>query len=107
MREKSVVFDHLSNIFPEIKFEESDSDLDHAGDVDFIGKVANKGISIGIQIKPVTGSFAFSGYSPSERMRANFANFKEKYGGSVFVVFSEKKEIKNKSVIEAIRKEIS
>lgn len=44
----------LSNIFPNIKFEESDPELDHAGDIDYIAKVGNK--AIGIQIKPVTAA---------------------------------------------------
>ena len=37
--EKSVINDFLAKKFPEIKFEESDSDLDHSGDVDYIGRV--------------------------------------------------------------------
>jgi hypothetical protein len=106
-REKSAVYDNLAHIFPEIEFKESDADLDHSGDVDFIGVVARKNISIGIQIKPITGSIAYSGFLPSDRMKKNFASFKEKYGGSVFIVFSEKEVIVNKDIIEKIRAEIA
>ncbi|MFT3947550.1 MAG: MjaI family restriction endonuclease [Agriterribacter sp.] len=42
--EKSVITDSLSKIFPDIVFEESDADLDHAGDIDYIGKVGTKGL---------------------------------------------------------------
>lgn len=106
--EKSVINDFLAKIFPEIKFEESDSDLDHAGDVDYIGRVGNK--AFGIQIKPVTGNANFGNYNLTERMQANFDAFEEKYGGKVFVVFSakvgNKKEVLNKQVIEEITVEI-
>jgi hypothetical protein len=37
VREKSVVNDNLAKRFPGIIFEESDSELDHAGDIDYIG----------------------------------------------------------------------
>ena len=46
--------DGLSKIFSDIEFEESDSELDHAGDIDYIAKIVDK--CIGIQIKPVTAS---------------------------------------------------
>lgn len=106
--EKSVINDFLAKIFPEIIFEESDSDLDHSGDVDYIGKVGIK--AFGIQIKPITGNANFGNYKLTERMQANFDAFEQKYGGKVFVVFStkigNKKEIQNKEVIDEIRLEI-
>jgi hypothetical protein len=40
-------------------------------------------------------------------MKASFAEFEEKYGGKVFIVFSRDGEIANEEVIEEIRKEIS
>lgn len=108
LTEKSVINDFLAKKFPEIIFEESDSDLDHSGDVDYIGKVGNK--AFGIQIKPITGNSNFGNYKLTERMQANFDAFEEKYGGKVFVVFSSKvgnkKEIQNKEVIEEIKQEI-
>jgi hypothetical protein len=105
LREKSVVNDGLAKIFPEITFEESDPELDHAGDVDYTAKVGDKA-SLGIQIKPVTARANFGNYSATERMKAGFADFEEKFGGKVFVVFSLDGEIANREVIEEIRQEI-
>ncbi len=102
-REKSVVFDNLAKIFPELTFEESDSDLDHAGDIDYIAKSTKSNKVVGIQIKPITSNIAFSGYSVSERMKKNFNAFEDQYQGKAFVVFSEKEKIVNKDVIEQIR----
>jgi hypothetical protein len=104
LREKSVVNDGLAKIFPEISFEESDSELDHAGDIDYIAKVENK--AFGIQIKPVTAKANFGNYSATERMKASFTDFEEKFGGKVFVVFSLDGEIANKEIINEIQKEI-
>lgn len=106
--EKSVINDTLMKAFPNVVFEESDSDLDHAGDIDYIGKVGQK--AFGIQIKPVTANANFGNYKPSERMQANFEAFEEKYGGQVFIIFStkvkNKKEIQNKKVLTDIQVEI-
>lgn len=104
LREKSVVNDGLAKIFPDIVFEESDIDLDHAGDIDYIAKVGTK--AFGIQIKPVTAKANFGNYSPTERMRANFSEFMEKYGGKVFIIFSVDKEIANREIINDIKNEI-
>ena len=62
--------------------------------------------AFGIQIKPVTAKSNFGGYSATERMKASFADFEEKFGGKVFVVFSLDGEIANKDVITEIQKEI-
>ena len=106
--EKSIINETLAKIFPNIVFEESDADLDHAGDIDYIGKVGKK--AFGIQIKPVTANANFGNYKPSERMQANFNAFEEKYGGQVFIIFStkvkNKKVIQNKEVIVEIEEEI-
>jgi hypothetical protein len=104
LREKSVVNDGLAKIFPELTFEESYPELDHAGDIDYIAKIGNK--AFGIQIKPVTAKSNFGSYSATERMKASFADFEEKFGGKVFVVFSLDGEIANKEVIKEIQKEI-
>lgn len=107
--EKSVVNDFLAKQFPEVLFEESDADLDHSGDVDYIGKVGDK--AFGIQIKPVTANANFGNYKLTERMQANFESFEEKYGGKVFIIFSSKvgnkKEVKNKEVLDEITAEIA
>ncbi|MDR0413457.1 MAG: MjaI family restriction endonuclease [Dysgonamonadaceae bacterium] len=104
LREKSVVNDSLAKIFPEVVFEESDPGLDHAGDIDYVAKVGNK--AIGIQIKPVTAQANFGNYSATERMKASFAGFEEKFGGKVFVVFSLNGEIADKEIVKDIQKEI-
>ena len=104
LREKSVVNDGLAKLFPEVKFIESDIDLDHAGDIDYLGFVGK--YAFGIQIKPVTTKSNFGNYSPTERMRANFRDFEEKYKGKVFIVFSRDGEIANEEVILQIENEI-
>ena len=100
----SVIYDNLAKIFTDVNFEESDPDLDHAGDIDYLGWVDKK--AFGIQIKPVTIKSNFGNYSASERMKASFADFEEKYGGKVFVIISLDGEVGNKEVIEQIRKEV-
>jgi len=93
MREKSVIEDNLAKIFPIVKFEESDPELDHAGDIDYLGWVGQK--AFGIQIKPVTAKSNFGNYSATERMKASFSDFTNKFSGHVFVVFSIDDKIKN------------
>lgn len=105
LREKSVVNDGLAKEFPEVRFEESPSELDHAGDIDYLGYVTDKK-AFGIQIKPVTAQSNFGNYSVSERMKASFENFKNDFGGNVFIVFSLDGEIANKQVIEQIKNDI-
>ena len=104
IREKSVVHDNLAKEFPDVVFEESDSDLDHAGDVDYIGKVGYR--QFGLQIKPITAHFTIGGMKMSDRMKNSFDSFTAEFGGKVFIVFSEREEIKNKEVVDEIRKEI-
>lgn len=104
IREKSVIEDNLAKEFPNIKFVESDPELDHAGDIDYLGWVGKK--AFGIQIKPVTAKANFGNYSASERMRASFDSFTKKYGGQVFIVFSIDDKIKNEEVIGQIAGEI-
>src|SRR4030043_2074004 len=70
IREKSVVTGTLEKKFLDVKFVESEPELDHAGAVDYLGYVSNQ--AFGIQIKPVTAQASFGNYSPSERMRASF-----------------------------------
>ena len=102
VREKSVVNDGLAKHYPSVKFEESPSELDHAGDIDYLGYIGEK--AFGIQIKPVTAQSNFGNYSISERMKASFQYFEEEYGGKVFIVFSLDGEIANKNVLKEIEK---
>lgn len=104
-REKSVVNDGLAKIFKEVLFEESPSELDHAGDIDYLGYLS-KEKAFGIQIKPVTAKSNFGNYSVSERMKASFRNFEQEFRGKVFIVYSLDGEIANLEVIEEIRQEI-
>lgn len=104
IREKSVVTDGLAEIFKEVKFVESDSHLDHAGDIDYLGYIGKK--AFGIQIKPVTSKANFGNYSASERMKASFKEFEKTYGGKVFIVYSLDGEIANEEIIEEIKAEI-
>lgn len=104
VREKSVIEDNLAKEFPSVKFDESDPELDHAGDIDYIGWVGDK--AFGIQIKPVTAKANFGNYSATERMRASFNEFTKKFGGQVFIVFSIDDKIENEEVINQISTEI-
>jgi len=104
IREKSVINDGLAKIFNELEFEESNPELDHAGDVDYIAHIGDK--QIGFQIKPVTANFNFGGFSLTERMKDSFDTFTKQYGGKVFVIFSLKGEICNNDIIDDISQEI-
>ncbi len=104
IREKSVVNDGLAKLYPSVRFEESPSELDHAGDIDYLGYIGEK--AFGIQIKPVTAKSNFGNYSVSERMKAGFQDFEEDYGGKVFIVFSLDGEIANKEVLKEIDAEV-
>lgn len=105
IREKSVIEDNLAKVFKEVNFEESDPELDHAGDIDYLGFVGD--YAFGIQIKPVTAQANFGNYSPSERMKNSFESFKKKYKGNVFIIFSVKGEIEHKEqIINDIQSEI-
>lgn len=105
LREKSVINDGLAKLFTNIRFEESPEELDHAGDIDYLGYVSDEK-AFGIQIKPVTAQSNFGNYSISERMKASFENFKNDFGGKVFIIFSLDGEIANKEIIEEIQQEI-
>jgi len=104
LTEKSVVFDNLAKVFKDVQFEESDPELDHAGDIDFIGKVSEK--AFGLQIKPVTVNANLGNYDVSARMQNSFRDFQNKYGGQVFIIYSVDEKIMNKDVYDKIRTEI-
>ncbi|MBM4306294.1 MAG: MjaI family restriction endonuclease [Deltaproteobacteria bacterium] len=104
LTEKSVVHDNLAKKFPDVVFEETNPDLDHAGDIDFIGKVGNK--AFGLQIKPITAHASLGNFSVTARMEQSFRDFEEQFGGKVFIVFSVEDKIKNIAVIAEIKKEI-
>ncbi len=105
IREKSVVNDGLAKLYPAVAFVESPSELDHAGDIDYLGYVGEK--AFGIQIKPTTAKSNFGNYSISERMKASFEEFEAEFGGKVFVIFSLDGEIANKEILIQIDAEIA
>lgn len=104
LREKSVVEDILAKRFAKVRFEQSEPELDHASDIDYLGWVGNK--AFGLQIKPVTAQSNFGNYSISERMKASFNDFTRRFGGKVFIIFSLDGEIGNVDVLAEIEKEI-
>lgn len=87
-----------------MKFELNDPELDHAGDIDYLGWVGKK--VFGIQIKPVTAKANFGNYSATERMKYSFSNLTKKFGGNVFIVFSVDDKIANSEVVKKIAAEI-
>ncbi len=62
-------------------------ELDHAGDIDYLGWVGKK--AFGIQIKPITSKSNFGNYSATERMKMSFTEFSKKFVGKVFIIYSE------------------
>ncbi|MBL7700880.1 MAG: hypothetical protein JNM14_01410 [Ferruginibacter sp.] len=96
----------IKRLFPNIFFEsfEKEHDIELCSDIDYLGWVGQK--AFGIQIKPITSKANFGNYSASERMKASFIDFSQKYGGNVFVIYSEKEKIKNEEVIGQIATEI-
>lgn len=104
LTEKSVVFDNLAKVFKDVTFEESDPQLDHSGDIDFIGKVNNK--ALGLQIKPVTVNANLGNYDVSARMQGSFRDFQDRFGGQVFIIYSIDEKIMNKDVYDKIKTEI-
>jgi hypothetical protein len=103
-REKSVVHDTLAEEFPDTVFEETNPDLDHAADIDFIGKVGNK--AFGLQIKPITAHASLGNFSVTARMEQSFRDFERQFGGRVFIVYSVQDRIQNTEVIDQIAAEI-
>lgn len=92
-----------------VKLEADPDEWDRLFNVDFFIKIGEN--YIGIQIKPVNNSLQIPEIHKEYALQAKtHQKFKEKYGGAVFYVYSEKvngrKEIANKEVVEEIRKEI-
>ena len=92
-----------------VKLEAAPDEWDRLFNVDFFIKIGEN--YIGIQIKPVNNSLQIPEIHKEYALQAKTRQkFKEKYGGAVFYVYSEKvngrKEIANKKVVEEIRKEI-
>src|SRR5690606_34033956 len=104
LTEKSVVFDNLAKVFKEVAFEESDPQLDHSGDIDFIGKVGNQ--AFGLQIKPISANANLGNYDVSAGMQSSFKDFQDKFEGQVFIIYSVDDKILNKDIYDKIATEI-
>lgn len=105
IREISVVYDELAKRFPQVRFEESDAQMDHAGDIDYLGWINGK--AFGLQIKPVSNKAGYDIFKPSERMQASFSEFEVTYSGKVFIVYSEKGKVINTEVIAEIEDNVT
>ena len=92
------------------KIEPAPDDWDRGYNVDFYIKVNEK--IIGIQIKPVSDAAHIPQiYQERALQKDSHAEFKKKFGGEVFYVFSFKKDgkktIQNTEVIEQIKAEMN
>lgn len=93
----------------EVKIEPAPDEWDRLFNVDFFIKVKEN--YIGIQIKPVNQGIQLSQiFKEKDLQNKTHEKFSRQYGGKVFYIFSskigEKKEIRNKEVIDEIRQEI-
>lgn len=106
--EIQTIYGQLQNILG-VKINPAPDEWDRLFNVDFYIQIGDK--FIGLQIKPVNSgiqlSEIFKEYNIQEETHKKFT---EVFGGKVFYLFSEKigdkKVIKNKEVVEKIRKEI-
>jgi hypothetical protein len=92
-----------------IKIEPASDEWDRHYNVDFFIKVGDK--FIGIQIKPINQGIQLSQiFKEKDLQLKSHESFTKQYGGKVFYIFSskvgDKKEIRNKEVIDDIKQEI-
>ncbi|MBI4632364.1 MAG: MjaI family restriction endonuclease [Deltaproteobacteria bacterium] len=93
----------------DVNIEPAPDEWDRLFNVDFFIKISDK--YIGIQIKPINQGIQLSQiFKEKNLQRKTHEKFTKQYGGKVFYVFSskvgEKKEIRNKEVIDEIKQEI-
>jgi len=91
------------------KIEPAPDEWDRIFNVDFFIKIKDN--YIGIQIKPVNQGIQLSQiFKEKDLQSKTHEKFTRQYGGKVFYIFSskagEKKEIRNKEVIDEIRQEM-
>ena len=91
------------------KIEAAPDEWDRIYNVDFFVRVGCN--FVGIQIKPVSGVSHISQIHKEHALQRNtHIRFREKFGGEVFYVFSEKrngeKAIQNPEIVDQIRREI-
>lgn len=92
-----------------VKIEPAPDEWDRLFNVDFFIKIKDN--CIGIQIKPVNQGIQLSQiFKEKDLQSKSHEKFTRQYGGKVFYIFSsksrEKKEIRNKEVIDEIRQEM-
>lgn len=108
MTEIQTIYGQLQNLL-NVKIEPAPDEWDRLFNVDFYIKIKEQ--YIGLQIKPVNSSLQIPEIHKEYALQAEtHKRFTNKFGGSVFYIYSEKingkKEIANKEVIEEIRGEI-
>ncbi|OGU70698.1 MAG: MjaI family restriction endonuclease [Ignavibacteria bacterium RBG_16_34_14] len=106
--EIQTVYGQLQEILG-VKIEAAPDEWDRLFNVDFFIKIGEK--YIGLQIKPINSGIQLPEIFKEYNLQAeSHKKFTEVFGGKVFYLFSEKvgekKEIKNKEVIDEIREEI-
>ncbi|MCS6819929.1 MAG: MjaI family restriction endonuclease [Chitinophagales bacterium] len=106
--EIQTVYGQLQKIL-DVKIDPAPDEWDRLFNVDFYIKIGEK--YIGLQIKPVhSGTQLPEIFKEYNLQDASHRKFTEVFGGKVFYLFSEKvdgrKEIKNREVIEELKKEI-
>ena len=109
VREIKTIYEQLQEIVNE-KIEPAPDEWDRLYNVDFFIKINE--YYIGLQIKPVSQVSSIPEiYKEKDIQHKTHEKFKEKYGGSVFYLFScksgDKKIIVNTEVIDEIKEEIS
>jgi hypothetical protein len=92
-----------------VKIQPAPDEWDRFYNVDFFIKIGGK--YLGLQIKPVSQGIQLSQIFKEKSLQLKtHEKFTKEYGGKVFYIFSstvgDKKEIRNKEVIDEIRKEI-
>jgi hypothetical protein len=108
MTEIQTIYGQLQKILG-VKIHPAPDEWDRLFNVDFYIQIGEK--YLGLQIKPVNSGIQLPEiYKEYNLQNETHKKFTEVFGGKVFYLFSEKlgdrKEIKNKEVIEEIRAEI-
>ena len=106
--EIQTIYGQLEKILNE-KIQPAPDEWDRLYNVDFFIKIGEK--HIGLQIKPVSQGIQLSQIFKEKSLQLKtHEKFTKEYGGKVFYIFSstvgDKKEIRNKEVIDEIREEI-
>lgn len=107
MSEIQVIYGELQNILG-VEIKQASDEWDRIYNVDYFIKIKDK--FIGIQIKPIESGTSLNDYQWTAIQEESHKKFKDKFGGSVFYIYSvksgDKKVIFNKEVIEEIKEEI-